>query len=101
MTWAIYLAFAALVLLQVLDIYSTQKVLRNGTGKEDNPVMRWFIGTLGIAVGLSLPKLVVFGFGWYYLPVAIAAMPLLTLVALVTLVVFYGVIVYKNFQIKG
>jgi Domain of unknown function (DUF5658) len=99
LTIAIYAAFAALVLLQLLDIYSTAKVLRSGRGRESNPIMVWFMATLGIAVGLALPKLVVFAAAMYYLPLAIAAAPLLTLAVLVGLVGLYAVIVYRNFQI--
>lgn len=60
MTVSIYILFALLCLLQVLDVYSTYHVIDQGKGYEANPFMAGCIKRLGLLGGLVLPKIVIF-----------------------------------------
>ena len=48
-------ALIAILLLQVLDGYSTYRILRNG-GVEYNPVLRWLITKLGVVATMVITK---------------------------------------------
>ena len=43
------------VVLQILDLYTTYKIISNG-GQELNPVMRWVIQKFGLVTGISSAK---------------------------------------------
>ena len=49
------LFFVTLVILNVLDIYTTLRVLRQG-GEELNPVMDWLMDKVGVIPALIVPK---------------------------------------------
>lgn len=53
--WAL---FAALCVMQLLDIWSTRKILRGG-GRELNPAMDWLMRLLGVMPALFLMKALV------------------------------------------
>jgi len=59
--------FVLLVGLNLVDVYTTVRVLRQG-GSEMNPIMAWTMDKLGVIPGLLLPKIVVLGAIWFYLP---------------------------------
>jgi hypothetical protein len=44
------------ILSQVLDFYTTHRIVKEGKGYEANPAVRWFIDQLGLTVGLAVPK---------------------------------------------
>ena len=105
MTLSIYILFALLCLLQVLDVYSTYHVMDQGKGYEANPFMAWCIKRLGLLGGLMLPKLVVFPLLGFVLlcPMGVQYFgitdPRLALVLLVALVALYLWAVRGNFKI--
>lgn len=85
--------FAALVVLNALDVYTTVAILKQG-GSEVNPAMAWLMRQLGVAPAMIVAKTIVLGAVWFLLP------QVHTLV-LVGLVCFYVWVVLHNFgQIK-
>ena len=58
--------FALLVCLNLFDVYTTVRVLRQG-GTEMNPVMAWAMDKVGVIPGLLIPKIVVLGAMGFYL----------------------------------
>lgn len=78
-----------IIFLQIADFYITYKVLGKG-GKEKNPIVKFIMDKIG-----KLPTLLLFktaaigGCGFIYL-----TQPYL----LVPIIVWYGVVVFKNFK---
>lgn len=60
------LFFAALVVLNVLDIHTTLKILKQG-GEELNPVMSWLMGKTGVVPALLITKAAFLAAVWIYL----------------------------------
>lgn len=83
--------FVALCLLQVLDVYSTKRLLDANAAHEANIVMAFLVKKLGTLAGLALPKM--------------AALVLLYLYAmqypngLFALVAVYVAVVVNNFTL--
>lgn len=82
-------------ILQLIDFWSTRKVLSHPGGYEDNKFAAWFIKTLGLLPGLIVLKGVpIVGFwviwwlgGWNSVPM---------LVGLAVLDVYYASVMVKN-----
>jgi hypothetical protein len=86
------LALAAIV-LELLDVLSTYHMLARG-GREQNPIVVWFMHTLGDAWPLcKLPEVGLIIIVWALVPRPIAA------VCLGLMVAGYGYVVWHNYQI--
>lgn len=86
------LALAAII-LELLDVLSTYHMLAGG-GREQNPIVVWFMHTLGDAWPLcKLPEVGLIIIVWALVPRPIAA------VCLGLMVAGYGYVVWHNYQI--
>ena len=88
------LLLVALAGLQIADGITTYSAIRRKKGREQNPIVNWFIERLGLFPGLFLVK----GVGvvmalWLWMAGSLPAMLLLT--------VFYAYIVHKNYGIAS
>ena len=54
--------FTALVVLNVIDVYTTTVILRQG-GSELNKAMSWLMDKIGVIPALLVPKVVWHNFG--------------------------------------
>ena len=84
------LLFAALVVLQVLDMYTTLRALRNGH-TEVNKYMARLMDNVGVIPAMLIPKALMLGAIWLYLP-------LVPWLALAGLVCFYVWVVQHNYR---
>lgn len=106
-----YLLFILLCILQVLDVYSTYRVIATGKGREANPVMLKVMNVISsmigkiyasppafayIWVGLSIPKLVIMGALFWCITITHVY---LVLGVLVFLTLLYAYVVWNNFNI--
>ena len=80
----------ALVILNVLDIYTTIRILRHG-GSEVNPIMSWLMDKLGVMPALIVPKTLLLLAVWFYL----AIMPTIVLAGLCCL---YAAVILHNYK---
>lgn len=48
-----------LLLCQLIDFYSTWRVIRSGVGVEANPVVHWLMDRMGVNAALAVAKLAV------------------------------------------
>lgn len=87
--WILFIIFG---LIQVVDIYTTIKVLDIG-GKEYNPIMRFLIEKFGKVKALIGSKIIILAI-LGYLIAEIGGLPII--IGLVILIVFYAYILYKN-----
>jgi Domain of unknown function (DUF5658) len=90
---AVTLLAVALILLEAADVLSTYHMLARG-GREQNPIVLWFMQTLGDAWPLcKLPEVAVIVLIWALAPrpVALLAFGLMTGV--------YGYVVWHNYHI--
>ena len=81
--------------LQILDVYTTYKILSNG-GRELNPLVRWVIEKVGLVLGISSLKVILVAcltVIWYNNMLPVWAM-------VVADVVYAGVIAYNMKSIK-
>ncbi len=86
------LALAAII-LELLDVLSTYHMLARG-GREQNPIVAWFMQELGDAWPLcKLPEVGLIIIVWAFVPRLIAA------ICLGLMVAGYGYVVWHNFQI--
>jgi hypothetical protein len=79
----------AIILLQIADLWTTWKVLNEG-GNEKNPAMAFLMNWIGVLPALILTK-----------ALAITLCVLIYLVqpyVLIPLIIFYGVVVVRNFK---
>ncbi len=51
----------AFFLLNILDVYSTLKVLKNPNYSEGNPILAFLMDKLGKTAGIVVPKLIIVG----------------------------------------
>ena len=51
----------AFFLLNILDVYSTLKVLKNDNYSEGNPVLAFLMDKFGKTAGIVIPKLIIIG----------------------------------------
>jgi hypothetical protein len=87
-----------LVILQVLDVVSTAKALKNPKLAEGNPVVSFFIKKLGVTGGLVAIKLLAAGaVTWALITYPFGSSA--DLVVLVVLNVVYVYIVVNNFRL--
>lgn len=54
------------IVLQLLDIYTTNKALKTGKASEKNPLMKVLMGKLGIIPAMVIPKVIVIGLALYF-----------------------------------
>ena len=88
-----YTLFIILIILQGLDIYTTNKALKTKIGREINPVMKYAQKYLNLFWGI--PKIIIalgIGIGFLFLGVY-------GLVGLGLIDLFYAYIVYNNFKV--
>lgn len=81
--------FILLVILQVLDAYTTLVALKSGKGTEANPVMRWLFDKFGIEATLLFGKVAFIVLAYYYLDWPIMA----------ALIALYIWAVWGNFKV--
>ena len=79
----------AIILLQIADLWTTWKVLNEG-GNEKNPVMVFLMDWIGVLPSLVLTK----AFAMTLCVVIYLVQPYL----LIPLIIFYGVVVVKNYK---
>jgi Domain of unknown function (DUF5658) len=90
---AVALLALAAIILELLDVLSTYHMLARG-GREQNPIVVWFMHTLGNAWPLcKLPEVGLIMIVWALVPRAIAA------VCLGLMVAGYGYVVWHNYHI--
>ena len=82
--------FAALVVLQVLDMYTTVRAMRHGH-TEANKYVAWLMDKIGVIPAMLLPKILVMGFFGFYL----SEWPWFVLAGLVC---FYVWVVQHNYR---
>ena len=51
----------AFFLLNILDVYSTLKVLKDDNYKEGNPILAFLMDKFGKTAGIVIPKLIIIG----------------------------------------
>ena len=93
----IEILIAAFKVLQVLDVYTTNKVINQG-GVESNPIMAWIMSKLGkswLVAKFGLSAAVAY-FMYYY---AYPDYPTMVTVAMTGLVAFYMWVVNHNWKI--
>jgi len=79
--------------LQLLDWYTTYKVLQSGKGKEANPIAAKGMDILGINGYLGL-KAIILTYAGYF--VASTSLPLIIL-----MIIFYGWVVSNNIDVAN
>lgn len=91
----LYIVIAIFIILQVLDVISTNQALSRGN-REANPIVKKLMDIFGPV--WWLPKLVgVFAL----LYIGVPMLPVMgATVMIVALNIFYGYFVYNNFQLK-
>lgn len=90
----IYALSVLLITTQVLDIYTTVVILKQG-GRELNKPLAWLMSRLGVLPALLVTKVPVSG---AFLLIAWNAKAPWGIVGLSVLVVFYGVVLANNFR---
>lgn len=85
-----------LIVLQVMDGYSTYRIISEGKGHEANPMVAFMIDKLGLASGLNITKAAVIGLLVYC---SLSSVSIVLTTALFVLVVLYSIIVAHNFSI--
>ena len=91
MNEAMQYALACLVLLNVLDIFTTLHILAAG-GREMNPGLAWLMAKIGGAQALVISKAVLLGFIYYF----IADIPIYGLLAICAI---YTFVVVNNIRV--
>ena len=92
-----WILFAIVVILQVLDSYSTIRALKKPGVSEANPALAWLMGKIGIVAALVLIKgllCVIIAAAIYWYPSGYL------MGVLVGIVVVYAAVVINNFR-KG
>ena len=51
-----YLLLAIFIALQAGDFYTTYSIIKNGKGREANPILAWVFDRIGYVVGLAIFK---------------------------------------------
>ena len=51
-----YILLAIFIALQASDFYTTYAILKNGKGREANPILAWVFDRIGYVAGLALFK---------------------------------------------
>lgn len=95
MTLFLSFLFVVLVIQQILDIYTTHKVLSQG-GRELNPLLDKLMDRIGVLPALVLTKLIVivsFGFVLFNNPVVSISALLVSV-----LIGFYSWVLVNNFK---
>ena len=88
-----YALLAFLILLQIVDVFTTRRILLAG-GRELNPVMRWLVRKLGLMPSLITSKAAVFAACYFIL------LPYWWVLAL--LCIFYtGIFLFNLRAMKG
>jgi hypothetical protein len=90
---AVSLLAVAAIVLEALDVLSTQRMLARG-GHEANPIVAWFMQVLGDAWPVcKLPEIILIVIVWKQAPRPIA------LIVLGAAVAAYSFVVWYNYQI--
>lgn len=87
-----------LIVMQILDAFSTYFAITSGAAEELNPVGEWLFNTLGLAPGIIVGKFVVIVvlIGMTYSRL-ISTAPRLLVITLLN--IFYAWVVISNFQL--
>ena len=70
---AFYALFALWIVLQLVDIASTERAFRLG-GREANPIMAWLMSKLGRPVTYLIKLAIAVPIGWFFGKLHIAAL---------------------------
>lgn len=94
----VVLMFVVIVVLQIVDGYTTWRVLSSGSGTEANKILKALMDGIGVVPTLILTKTALMGF----LVCALAFFPSIYLFAVMGLVVvFYGWVCFNNAKIMN
>jgi len=83
------LLLLSILILNIVDIYTTYQAISNSNAKELNPIVRFFIDKLGLVFGLLLTKAIFIAF-------IIAVYQYLPIYALIGINILYIAIIINN-----
>lgn len=86
---------AGLLVLQLLDGYSTVVALRQGN-KEKNPLLIWLMAKIGVIPALAITKIICFGF---YVYVGYGQTDWEFSAVSIVIAIIYTKVVYSNFKL--
>ena len=88
-----YILLAIFIALQAGDFYTTYTILKNRTGREANPILRWVFEKIGFTAGLAIFKGLAVAVGVY------AAQFWSGYYVLIPAVALYSWVVYNNYKV--